>query len=167
MRTLNRRSENASQKPFDPFLSSAKFLELKDKLKRLKDFNRPKLSQEVSRLAELGDFSENVEYQLAKGKLRRINKEILILENQLKQAEIIKIPKQFNTVQIGHKVTIEVGGKKKIYQIFGSFEADPEKGIISYNSPIGRALLGCKVGDIIKIKPVDREMEYKIVKIME
>jgi len=123
------------------------------------------VAQEVSRLAELGDFSENVEYQLAKGQLRRINTKILILENQLKQAEVIKAPKQFGVIEIGHKVVVEVNGKQKIYQILGSSEADPDKGIISHNSPIGGVLLGHKVGDIIKIKPVDREIKYKIIKI--
>ena len=165
MRTLNRKSENNNQKSFCPFLSSAKLLEIKNRLKKLKDVSRPKLVQEVSRLAELGDFSENVEYQLAKGKLRWINAKILFLENQLKQAEIIKIPTQFIIIQIGHKIIVEVNGDKKLYQILGSSEADPAKGIISYNSPIGCALIGCKIGDVIKIKPVNREMEYKIIEI--
>jgi len=165
MRTLNRKSENNDQKPFDPFLLLGKSLEIEKKLKQLKEVSRPKLAQEVSCLAELGDFSENVEYQLAKGKLRRINAKIMILDNQLRQAEIIETPKQFDTIQIGHEVVVEVNGKKKNYQILGSYEADPTKGIISHSSPIGRALLGHIVGDMVKIKPVDREMEYRIVEI--
>ncbi len=165
MRTLNRKSEKNNQKPFDPFLSREKFNELEKKLKKLKDFSRPKAVEEVKRLAELGDFSENVEYQLAKGRLRGISQSIIILENQLKQAVIIALPKQFKTVQIGHIVTIEINHKQKIYQILGSSETDPIKGIVSRNSPIGSALLGRQVGDIIKIKPMDKEVEYKIIKI--
>ena len=165
MRTLNRKSEKDNQKPFDPFLSSEKLLEIENRLKKLKEVSRPRVAQEVSRLAELGDFSENVEYQLAKGQLRRINAKILILENQLRQAEVIKIPKQFNTVQIGHKVVVEVNSQQKNIQILGSSEANPAKGIISHSSPMGSALLGCRVGDVIKIKPVDKEVEYKIIEI--
>jgi len=165
MRTLNRKLESDNQKPFDPFLSSKKILEIGIKLKKLKDISRPKVAQEVGRLAEMGDFSENVEYQLAKGHLRRINTKILILENQLQQAEVIKVPKQFKTVQMGHKVVVEIGGRQKTYQILGSSEADPDKGIISYNSPIGSVLLGHKIDDVVKIKPVDRAVEYKIIKI--
>jgi transcription elongation factor GreA len=165
MRTLNRKNEKNNQKPFCPFLSSKKVKEIKDKLKKLKDVSRPKLSEEVSRLAELGDFSENVEYQLAKWKLRRINAKILILENQLKQAKVIKTPKQFNTIQIGHKVVVKVGRNKKTYKILGSSEANPIKGIISYSSPIGHALLKHKINDLVKIKPVDKEIEYTILEI--
>lgn len=165
MRTLNRKSENEDKKPFDPCLSPAKILEIEKKLEKLKDIIRPRLSQEVSRLAELGDFSENVEYQLAKGKLRWTNTKILDLENQLKQAEVIKTPKQFDTIQIGHTVVVEVNGKQKTYQILGSSETDPAKGVISHNSPVGAVLLGNKVGDTIKMKSVDREVNYKIIKI--
>lgn len=166
MRTLNRKSEKDNQKPFDPFLSSSKVLEIEKKIKKLKDVFRPKLMMEVSRLAEMGDFSENVEYQLAKGKLRRINAQIMILENMLQKAEVIPVPKQFKTIQIGHVVVVKVNGKEKKYQILGSSEVDLEKGIISHGSPIGKALLGCKVGDVINITPVQKQMEYEIVKIV-
>lgn len=165
MRTLNRKSEKYGQKQFDPFLSSTKLLEIENRLKKLKEISRPKAVQEVGRLAELGDFSENVEYQLAKGRLRRINTEILVLENQLRQAEIVKMPKQFVTIQIGHKVVVEVDGQQKEYQILGSSETEPTRGVISYSSPIGCALLGHKVGDIIKIKLASKKIEYKIIKI--
>ncbi|PIT87147.1 MAG: hypothetical protein COU31_04260 [Candidatus Magasanikbacteria bacterium CG10_big_fil_rev_8_21_14_0_10_40_10] len=163
MRTLNRKSEKNNQKPFDPFLSFAKARAIQNQLKKLIEISRPKLAQEVNRLSELGDFSENVEYQLAKGKLRRINTEILILENQLKQARIITAPEQFETVQIGHKVTVEVNGRQKTYQILGSAQADPAQGIISHGSPIGSALLGRKVGDVVEIKPVNKIISYKII----
>lgn len=165
MRTLDRKSEKNRQRPFDPLLSPEKFSEMEKTLERLKEINRPKAAREVGRLSELGDFSENVEYQLAKGKLRRINAKILILENQLKRAEVIAWPKQFEKIELGHKITVKVNGKEKIYRILGSAEADPLKGVISHGSPIGQALLGRKVGETIKIKPADREMEYKIIKI--
>ncbi|MBI4992843.1 MAG: transcription elongation factor GreA [Candidatus Magasanikbacteria bacterium] len=155
-----------SQTKLDPFLTKDKFDELKNKLEKLKNFNRPRAVEEVKRLAELGDFSENVEYQMAKGRLRGINEKILILENQLRHAEIIAPQTKIGAVQIGSTVTITDGKKEKTYQILGSSETNPEKGVISHNSPLGASLIGRKIGEKIKIKLADKkEVEYQIVKI--
>lgn len=140
-------------------------MELTNKLDRLKNISRPRGAEEVKRLAELGDFSENVEYQLAKGKLRGINDNITKIENQLKNAVVISPQKQTDTVELGNTVTVESGGAQKSYQILGSVETNPHKGIISHNSPIGAALIGCKIGEVIKIKINDKEVEYKIISI--
>lgn len=153
----------------DPFLSEEKLQKLQEKLDRLKK-NRHTLAAEVSRLAELGDFSENVEYQLAKGKLRGTNDAILKLENQIKNAQIIKPKSNPEAVGLGHKVTIrlrsgQAGEEEKTYQILGSAETDPKKGIISQNSPLGRALLGKKIGETVEIELKDKKIEYKIIKI--
>lgn len=152
----------------DPMLTAEKAKELEQKLDRLKNHSRPKAAEEVRRLAELGDFSENVEYQLAKGKLRGINQGILTIENQLKNAVIIDPQKQADTVGIGHTVTISNGKVEKTYLILGSSETDPVKGIISHISPLGTALLGHKIGDTIKIQSTSKslpEITYKIIKI--
>lgn len=154
-----------SQTKLDPFLTKDKFSELKNKLEKLINHSRPRAAEEVKRLAELGDFSENVEYQLAKGRLRGINEKILILENQLRQAVIINPRANINTVQIGNKVAISDGVKEKIYQILGSLETNPQKGVISHSSQLGAALIGKKVGEKIKMKLKDKEVEYKIIKI--
>lgn len=148
----------------DPLLTEAKFRELEKKLEHLKEI-RPKLAADVSRFAQFGDFSENVEYQIAKGKLRGINQGIIDLENHLKQAVVIKPQIQTDTVVLGHTVTIEGEGKQKTYQILGSSEIDMKKGIISYSSPIGAALLGKEVGEVVKVKLANKEVEYTIVKI--
>lgn len=147
----------------DPMLTSEKAKELQDKLERLKNFSRPRAAEEVKRLAELGDFSENMEYQLAKGRLRGINEGILRLENQLKHAVLIPSQKQTDTVGIGHTVTITNGKTEKAYLILGSSETNPQQGIISHNSPLGAALLGHKIGDSVKIS--NNETVYKIIKI--
>lgn len=165
MRVPYRKPGKYSNLAPDPFLTEAKFLELEAKLKRLKTIDRPHYITEVKRLAELGDFSENVEYQLAKGKLRGINSAVEKIENQLKDAEIIRPQTETGTVQIGHTVTVETGGQRKTFQILGSTETNPLKGIISYSSPIGVALLGRVVGEVIAVKLPGREVEYKILKI--
>lgn len=164
MQVPYRKPGKFSQIKSDPLMTQAKFDELEAKLRKLKKV-RPHAAQEVARLAELGDFSENVEYQLAKGRLRGINSGILKLERQLNDAEIIASNKKTDTVQVGHTVTIECNGKQKAYQILGSSETKPEKGIISHNSPIGSALIGKKVGGVVKVKVGEKEVEYKIIKI--
>ena len=116
---------------------------------------------------EDGDFSENHAYQTAKGRLRSINQRILDIENHLKQANIIMAPKNNGAVDLGHFVTVAVGDKTRTYQILGSSETDPLRGIISNNSPIGAALMNHKVGDIVKIKLADKLIEYKILEIKQ
>ena len=154
-----------SQMKIDPLVTEKKYQELNAKLEKLKNMSQPQAAAEVARLAELGDFSENAEYQIAKGRLRGINNSILRLEHQLHQAIIIRPLKQTDTVKIGHTVTVERNGKQNTYQLLGSSETDPQKGIISHNSPLGGALMGRMVGEIIAVKLADKEVDYKIVKI--
>jgi len=147
----------------DQNITEKRFGALRDEVEKLKKFSLPRAAEEVKRLAEMGDFSENAAYQMAKGRLRSINQRILELEDQLKHAVIIKPAKDAKTVQLGGKVTIGAGGREKTYLILGSAETDPLRGVISQNSPLGAALMGCSVGDKVKIPP--KGAEYKIVKI--
>lgn len=165
MRTTDRKPGHYARQKQDPLLTEKKLKELTEKLARLKS-NRPTLTAEVGRLAELGDFSENVEYQLAKGKLRGLNNAILGLENQLTRAEIITAPGQTNRVEIGHTVTVECNNKQREYRILGSSETDPARGVISYNSPIGAALIGHTIGEKVTVLAANKEkMVYMIVAI--
>jgi transcription elongation factor GreA len=163
MRVPYRKPGKYSQMKQDHMLTETKAKELQEKLDRLKNYSRPKAAEEVRRLAELGDFSENVEYQLAKGKLRGINSSILTIEHQLNNAEIISNPNTVDTVQVGHTVTITNGEKEKKYLILGSSETDPTKGIISHVSPLGTALLGKKIGDTVQIKSSEKEIGYTVI----
>ncbi|MEK7481321.1 MAG: GreA/GreB family elongation factor [Patescibacteria group bacterium] len=164
MRTLNRKSEKWSHDKADTLVTEAKFAELQKKLARLQTV-RPEAAAEVRRLAELGDFSENVEYQAAKWRLRGINHGIDVLENQLNNAVIIKPQKQTSMVAIGHTVTVAEGDIQKTFNILGSAETNPCKGIISHNSPIGAALIGRSIGDTVTIKLAKRDAVYRVVKI--
>lgn len=148
--------------PLDPFITQDKLDELTRKLERLYD-QRPQLAKEVGRLAELGDFSENVEYQLAKGKLRGVNQRILILENQLKHAQVISSHSNSDTIELGDSVTVESNGVRNTYQILGSSETNPDLGIISHNSPIGEALIGKKVGETVRVGIGKKIIEYMII----
>lgn len=165
MQTPYRKKETYVKPKADPHITPEKFAALSAKLQRMTAVDRPRLSEEVKRLAAMGDFSENAGYQLAKGRLRGLNQRILDAEDLLKRAEII-VPNQDNgQVGLGHSVTVEVNGKLKTYKILGSAETDPLSGIISHISPLGAALLGHKVGDMIAVALNDRTIAYKIVKI--
>lgn len=150
------------QKP-DPHLTQDKFNEFKNYLEKLKKVVRPEAAQEVRRLAELGDLSENAAYQIAKGRLRGINQKIIDLENHLGGAIIIKTDENVDTVQLGKKVTVEINGDKKTFLILGSEETNPSQGIISHNSPIGSAIIGHQVGDEVEIKQPGRIIKCKII----
>lgn len=149
----------------DPYLTEEKFLQLKNKLEKLKNFSRPSAAIEMKQHASDGDFSENAAYQTAKGRLRGINQRILDIEEHLKNAIIINPHSSSGRIEIGNTVTVLVSGKEKTYTILGSTETDPSKGIISQNSPIGRALIEKKVGDRALVKLADRNVEYKILTI--
>ena len=94
----------------DPYLTSAKAEELKKRLEWLEKVAQPQAIKEVSRLAEMGDFSENAAYQMAKGKLRGINQEIIELHEYLNQAIIIK-PSQGDRVELGSRVEVNMDGQ--------------------------------------------------------
>ena len=148
----------------DPLVTAQKFEQLQADLKSLKEAARPALAAEVARLAELGDFSENAEYQLAKGRLRGVNNAILKLEARVRDAEVIE-KKKDGVVAVGSEVVIEAGGKKRKYLILGSSETDPEQGIISYSSPLGAALLGKERGEEFVLKTGVKEIKYRIISV--
>ncbi len=151
MRIPKRKGEEQNNHSHDPFITKQKYNEIQEKINFLKN-KHPQLAEEVKRLAELGDFSENAEYQLAKGKLRGLNQKILELENNLNHSQIINSPENNLSVQLGHTVTVLTNNKTKKYQLLGSNETNPSLGIISQNSPIGKALLGKKVGETFFIE---------------
>ncbi|MEK7496752.1 MAG: GreA/GreB family elongation factor [Patescibacteria group bacterium] len=164
MQTPIRKAGKYTNLKLDPNLTEGKFDELRDKLVRLKK-SHPGLALEVKRLGEMGDFSENAGYAMAKGKLRSVNQKILELEKYLNSAVIIKQSKNSLIVELGCTVTVESGGKQREYLILGSTETNPATGIISHHSPLGQALLGRRVGEVVKIKTTRQEISYKIVKI--
>jgi len=165
MQIPKRRSEQNKQNYADYHISQKRADDFKKELDRLVKVIRPRLANEVAEHAKLGDFSENAAYQIAKGKLRGINHRIMVLEDMLNNAIIIPESSSSSCVQIGNIVTVDINGQQKAFQILGSQETDPASGIISHLSPIGSALLGHKLGDVVKIKINNRLIKYKLIKI--
>ena len=149
----------------DPFITREKYRGLESELGKLKDASRPRAIAEVKRLAADGDFSENVAYSMAKGRLRGINDRMTAIADQLKRAVIIEGGNAMGVAAIGSLVTVEMGGKTKAYRILGSTETDPAAGVISHRSPLGAALTGRRAGDGVRVRLKDREVEYKIIKV--
>jgi transcription elongation factor GreA len=138
--------------------------ELKTELKTLKA-QRPQVADRIKHARELGDLSENAEYQTAREEQDRLETRISELEHILQYAEIIKKPKNIGQVRLGSKVTLKDGGKPLSYQVVGTIEADPSSGKISDESPIGKALIGKKVGDKVEIKTPAGGKHYKVIDI--
>ena len=161
MRLPNRKPGKYTFATFDPNVSPAKLDALKEKLKRLKTVSQPQAIKATQLAGENGDFSENAEYQIAKGKLRGINQAITELEYQINHAVIIETNPDTSTVQLGHTVTLEFNQATITYTILGSTEANPTAGIISNQSPLGKLLIGKKVGDIVQLN----KHTYKLVSI--
>lgn len=148
----------------DPHITEQKHLELLSSLEKMKSA-RQRAAEDVKNLATDGDFSENAGYQSAKGKLRGINQRILGIEDMLRRAIVVNPQADKSIVSLGHRVTVESSGKQKTYQILGSAETDPARGIISHNSPLGSGMIGKKIGDVIRVSLADKEVEYRIIRI--
>ena len=126
---------------------------------------RSELAETIKTARELGDLAENAEYQSARADQERNEDRISEIENILQSVEVIKKPKGDSKVQLGSTVKLKSGGKTKEFQVVGTVEADPLKGKISDESPIGQALLGKKVGDSVEITTPAETTTYKVTDI--
>lgn len=125
---------------------------------------RGPIAERIKTAREFGDLSENAEYSSARQEQERVESRISEIENILQNVEIIKKPKGDSKVQLGSTVTLK-DSDTKTFQVVGTVEADPLNGKISDESPIGRALLGKKLGDEVEIKTPVETAVYKIVEI--
>lgn len=141
---------------------------LQDELEYLKTEGRTDIAEKIKVARGYGDLSENSEYDDAKNEQAKIEARIVELEAMLKNVEIIKdIKGAAKTVVVGVKVTVydEEFDEEDEYHVVGSTEADPANNKISDESPVGRALIGHKVGDVVAVEAPAGEIKLKIVKI--
>jgi transcription elongation factor GreB len=138
---------------------------LSEELGRLRSVERPRVVQEVSDAAAQGDRSENAEYIYGKKKLREIDRRMRYLTKRLESAVVVD-PKEERGDKIFFGATVEVedeDGKRRAYRIVGEDEIDSKGGSISWKSPIGRALLGKKIGDVVTVQRPAGDLELEIV----
>ena len=144
------------------------FKTLEDEQKKLKYKDRPDVIKAIAEAREHGDLSENAEYHAAKELQSFIERRITELEDKIRRSDVIDVSNIKND-KIVFGATIELFDKKSekelTYQIVGIDEANVEKGLISINSPVARALMGKEVGDSVNVKTPGGEMSYEILKI--
>lgn len=147
------------------FLTEERLNELKTELEGLKTDKRIEISEKLKKAKELGDLSENAEYSEARDDQARVEQRIAELEEILRNVAIIKKEGDNDAVDIGSKVELNKNGKVLEFSIVGSNEAKPEINLISNESPLGKKLIGRKVGESIVIDAPNGKIEYKVLKI--
>ena len=147
-------------------LTSEGFLELETELNNLKSDDRPRIIEAIKEARAQGDLSENADYDAAREEQAKIESRIQELEYMLEHAKIIE-KVSGDKVTVGTTVTVEYVDDDEVeeYSIVGSMEADPFENKISNESPIGKAIMDRRVGDIISVESPNGSYEIKIVKI--
>jgi transcription elongation factor GreA len=139
-----------SDKPI--YLTREGVKRFEDELHFLKSTKREEVADRIRKAKEFTDTVDNAEYDDAKAEQAFIEGRIQDLEYQLANAEMIDDHPDVDYVRMGSKVTVaDTTGEEEIYTIVGSAEADPRRGYISNESPVGRALLGKRIGDQVDV----------------
>lgn len=140
---------------------------LKGELETLKTQGRTDIAEKIRVARGYGDLSENSEYDEAKNEQAKIEARIIELEKMLENAVIIEEDVNTDSVTVGVTVTVyDVDFEEEMtYKVVGPAEADPMNGLISDDSPVGKALLGAKVDDIVIAEAPVGEIKFKIIRI--
>jgi len=149
------------------YLSREGLKKLKEELERRKG-SRAEISQKIQEAKALGDISENAEYQEALS-IQSFNEgKIMELEEILRQAEVVSGEgnHRHEAVEVGAQVRVESKFGNQQFTIVGSSEAEPTKGFISNESPLGRAFMGHKKGEEVEVETPKGRAKYKILEIL-
>jgi len=140
---------------------------LKDELRNLKMEERPSIIDAIEEARGHGDLSENAEYHAAKERQGQIESRIIELDDVLGRSEIID-PSRLSGKKVMFGATVSLldeDDKKKVYQIVGAYETEVKAGKISYNSPLGQALIGKEIGDDVEVHTPSGEKYYEVKKV--
>ncbi len=149
------------------YLTEEGLAKIKEELAYLTGKRREEISLKLERAIAQGDLKENADYHAAKEEQAFVEGRIKDLEYALRHAQIITEDLPRDVVRVGSTVTVSEEGydEDEVYQIVGAHEADPSKGLISNESPIGRALLGAKRGQVVKAVTPGGEIRLRVKKI--
>lgn len=148
------------------YLTKEGYENLKAELDNLLNSERKVIAEKIKTAKEFGDLSENAEYSDAKEQQSFVEGRILEIEHMLKSSEIIDDEHlSCDIINVGCTVHLEASEKELVYRIVGSAEADPKKGYISNESPIGKALMGRRKGDEVEVVVPAGTNKYKVKKI--
>ncbi len=147
-------------------MTKAGLEELKKEYQRLVDIRRPKVVDRLSSARTQGDLAENSEYTIAKEELSFIDGRVDELADIINRAVAIdEDHKCCQNIKLGCKVTIEAKKNQKVFHLVGEWEADPASLKISHQSPLGKSLMGKKIGDKVEFQAPAGKVVYTIVKI--
>ncbi len=152
----------------DVFLTPEGLKKVELELEEAKIVKRKEIAERIKQALDFGDISENSEYDQAKNEQAKLEERIAKLESILRNAKLIDEDDiTTDIVGVGSKVSVlDVEYEEEMeYTIVGSAEANPYEGKISNESPVGKALLGSKAGDVIDVSVPDGVLKYKVIKI--
>jgi len=150
------------------FLTPKGLERIKKEYQELTTKRRKEIALRIQKARELGDLTENAEYDAAREEQAQVEGRIAELEELIKRAEVVKNNnnKHPETVGVGCRVRVHLEGREEEFQIVDAPEADPTRGKISHRSPLGQALLGKKIGEKVEVEAPVGKLIYKILAII-
>ncbi len=148
------------------FLTPEGLEKIKKEYEELTGKRRKEIALRIQKARELGDLTENAEYDAAREEQAAVEGRIAELEELMKRAEVVKNNKCPVQIEVGCRVRVHLEDQDQEFQIVGAPEADPAGGKISNESPLGQALLGKKVGEKIEVDAPVGKLIYKILDII-
>jgi len=147
------------------YLNRESLEKLKKELNYLKSVKRREVAKQLGQAAGFGDLTENAAYQEARESKELLERRILELEKKIEEAVIVKKPQKSNQVRLSSTVLVESPQKRIEFKIVDPEEADPLRGKISYDSPLGKNLLNKTKGSVVEVKTPGGKVKYKIIQI--
>ncbi len=147
------------------FLTPEGLEKVKKELSYLVTEVKPNVARKIQQALEDGNPDDNLVYDSALEEMESLGRRVAELENIIRSAEVNLPLTKSNVVDVGTTVTVEIDGQLDTYTIVGSLEASPFQGRISHESPVGKSIMGKKVGEEVKVTTPYATVHYKIVKI--
>lgn len=149
------------------YITPAGFKRLQDEYEELRHKERPRIVEEVSRAAAMGDRSENAEYIYGKKRLREIDSRLNFLNRRMESVNVLD-PARIKSKEVGFGATVKLeyeDGRIVTYHIVGEDEVDVKRSRISYKSPVGRAIMHKRAGDTVTVQRPVGAMEVTILEL--
>ena len=149
-------------------LTQEGFEKLQQELEHLTEVRRREVADRIRQAREFGDISENAEYDAAKNEQYLLERRISEVQRRLRNAKVVDAAEvEAGSVDLGTRVTLRMVGEdeERTFQIVGANESDPGSGKLSHASPVGRAVLKCRVGDKVTVATPRGATEYEIVNV--
>jgi len=148
------------------YMTPEGFARLQAEKKQLLEVERPQVVKTVAWAASLGDRSENADYLYGKKRLREIDRRVRFLIKRLESAEIVRSSgRDTDQIFFGARVRVKTASAERTVRIVGVDEVDPAKGDVSWISPIARALLKARAGDVVRLRTPAGEEELQILEV--